>query len=85
MLKGYEATSVLLDLAGSSRQDAGALADLISGSQRMPAQLLLGRRRGREMAEFNLYSYLILETFWKGKSELQCGSFKVKDVKAIRM
>ena len=48
MLKGYEATSVLLDLAGSSRQDAGALADLISGSQRMPAQLLLGEKeRGR--------------------------------------
>ena len=48
MLKGYEATSVLLDLAlaGSSGQDAGALADLISGSQRMPAQLLLGEKEG---------------------------------------
>ena len=36
-----------LAVSGSSRQDAGALADLISGSQRMPAQLLLGEKEGR--------------------------------------
>ena len=44
-----------------------------------------------EMAELNLHTYLILGTFWREgerkewKSELQYGSFKVKDVKAIRM
>ena len=37
---------------------AAALADLISGSQRMPAQLLQGGDRRMGGAEFNLHTYL---------------------------
>ena len=59
-----------------------ALADLISGSQRMPAQLLLEERKkegGRGRAEFNLHTFN-----WKPlqgermKLQLQYGNFKVK-------